>query len=105
VRFVCNTTIGVKAALEHADELSDDIIRLLVRFCKPCDDCMGCTKGGKNAKFTVTVRSDGEEHRLCPQFAQMEWYNSNISRDKIGFMLEFNELQEKYGKSWKKTKT
>lgn len=104
VRFVNNTSIGIKAALEHVDGLSEEIRRQLVKFCKPCNDCMGCTKGGKNKQFTVTVHLDGNEYRLCPEFVQMEWYNSDISREKIDFMLELNELQEQFGKNWRKKK-
>ena len=103
VRFVNLTSIGVKATLEHANELEKDIKGQLIRFCKPCNDCLGCTKSGKNKQFTVVVLHDGQNHRLCPEFVQMEWYNNDISRDKIDFMLELNELQERYGKNWKKT--
>ena len=102
VRFVSSTCIGIKAILENADVLSEGIKPLLVDFCKKCDDCMGCTKGGKNKKFDVTINAGGTDYRLCPQFMQMEWYNSDISREKIDFLLELNELQERFGKNWKK---
>jgi len=104
VRFVNDTCIGIKKALEHADELNPDIKRQIVQFCKPCNDCMGCTKGGKNKQFSVTVHIENGEHRLCPEFVQMEWYNGDISTEKIDFMFELNELQEKFGKNWKKMK-
>lgn len=102
VRFFNNTCIGVKAALEHADELESRIVHQLVKFCKPCNNCMVCTKGGKNKQFTVTVHNEGKEYNICPEFVQMEWYNSDISREKIDFLLEFNELQERFGKKQKK---
>lgn len=104
VCFVNNTSIGVKAVLEHADELETGIKHQLIRFCKSCNDCMVCTKGGKNKQFTVTVHHDGNEYRLCPEFVQMQWNNSDISREKIDFMLELNELQEQFGKNWRKKK-
>jgi hypothetical protein len=104
VRFVNETSIGIKAALEHANELDDIIKHQLVQFCKPCNNCMVCTKGGKNKQFTITVQDGGKEYRLCPEFVQMEWYNSDISTEKIDFMLELNELQEQFGKNWKKKK-
>jgi len=44
------------------------------------------------------------KHRLCPEFTQIEWYNSDISKEKIDFMLELNELQERFGKNWRKKK-
>lgn len=74
----------------------------LARFCKPRNNCMVCTKGGKNRQFTVLVHHDGSDYRLCPEFVQMTWYNSDISREKIDFMLELNELQVRYGRSWHK---
>ena len=82
VRFVNRTCIGIKAALEHANQLDDEVIGQLVRFCKPCSGCMLCTKSGKNKPFTVTVHHGGNEYRLCPEFVQMEWYNNDISREK-----------------------
>ena len=104
VRFVVFSCIGVKAILENIDDIDINITRLLVKYAHKCNDCMGCMKGGKSSKFTVTVTVDGEEYRLCPQFFQIEWYNKDISKEKIDYLLEFNELQEKYGKSWKKKK-
>jgi len=101
VRFLNSTCIGIKAALAHADGMSNDIKRQLIKFCKPCNDCKGCTKGGKNMQFTVALHHD-DTHRLCPEFVQMEWYNDDISTEKIDFMLELNELQERYGKNWRK---
>jgi len=102
VRFVNYTCIGIKAVLEHADEMDDDIKPQLIKFCNPCNNCMGCTKGGKNKLFAVSVHFKDKEHRLCPQFVQMAWYNNDISREKIDFMLALNELQERYGKNWRK---
>ena len=102
VRFLNMTSIGIKAILEHADELDEHLKQLLVRFCKHCNDCMGCTKGGKNKQFDITINAGGTDQRLCPQFMQMEWYNGDISTDKIDCLLDFNELQERYGKNWKK---
>ena len=78
------------------------IKRQIVQFCKPCNGFMGCTKGGKNKQFSVTVHLENGEHRLCLEFVQMEWYNGDISTEKIDFMLELNELQERFGKNWKK---
>jgi len=102
VRFVNETCIGIKAALEHADELEEAIKGQLVRFCKLCNDCMICTKSGKNKRFTVAVHHAGNTYNLCPEFVQMEWYNSDISREKIDFMIELNELQKQFGKKRKK---
>ena len=103
IRFVNNTSIGIKTMLEHTDELDDSIKHQLVQFCKPCNDCMACTKNGKNKQFTISVHDGGgKKYRLCPEFVQMEWYNNDISTEKIDFMLELNELQERFGKNWKK---
>ena len=104
VRFVNCTCIGIKAALEHAHEIDDTTKRQLVKFCKLCNNCMGCTKGGKNKPFTVAVPLSGNESRLCPEFVQMEWFNSDISKEKIDFLLALSEMQECYGKSRKKAK-
>lgn len=98
VRFVNTTSIGIKAILEDADALDAAFRRQLVWFCKPCNDCLGCTKGGKNKQFTVPVDADGQAHRLCPEFVQMEWYNRDISLEKIDFLLALGELQAQYGK-------
>lgn len=83
VKFVNSSSIGMKAMLEHADELEDGIKSQLVRFCKRCNGCGICTKGGKNKRFTVPVHYDGGEARLCPEFVQMAWYNGDISRKKL----------------------
>ena len=104
VRFVNETCIGIKAMLEHADELEESIREQLVRSCKPCNGCMTCTKSGKNKQFAVAVQIAGSTYTLCPEFVQMEWYNSDISREKIDFMLELNELQVRFGKSPQKKK-
>ena len=98
VRFVNESSIGIKATLEHADGLEDEMLGQLIRFCKPCNDCMGCTKGEKNRQFTVVLQHDNDEYRVCPEFVQMEWYNRDISMEKIEFLLALNELQEKFGK-------
>lgn len=102
VRFVNESSIGIKAALEHTGELDDGIKIQLIQFCKSCNDCMICTKGGKNSQFTVNMRCGDNVYRLCPEFVQMEWYNHDISKEKIDFMLQLNELQERFGKNWKK---
>ena len=102
VRFVNRSCIGIKAILENAAECDGEFVRQLVQFCRPCTDCMGCTKGGKNRQFTVGIQIDHNEHRVCPEFVQMEWYNGDISMDKIEFLLALNELQEKYGKKQQK---
>lgn len=104
IRFLNSTCIGIKSALEHADELNSEIKQQLIKFCKPCNECMGCTKGGKNKPFTVTVNNNSNEYHLCPEFVQMEWYNKDISKEKIDFIFELNELQEKFGKNWSRKK-
>jgi len=76
-------------------------MRQLVGFCKPCSDCKNCTKGGKNKQFAVMVPLGADECRVCPKFVQMEWYNRDISMEKIEFLLELNERQEKYGEKKK----
>ena len=101
VRFVNQSSIGIKSILEHAADCEDDFVRQLLRFCHPCTDCMGCTKGGKNQPFTVSIRLNNQDHRVCPGFVQMEWYNQDISMEKTQFLLELNELQEKFGKKKK----
>ena len=63
---------------------------------------MGCTKNNKNKQFTVEIKSDEKTYRLCPEFVQMEWYNSDISKEKMEFMFQLNELQEKFGKKNRK---
>ena len=99
VRFLNINCIGIKAILEHFDELSDGLKSEFLTQCKKCNDCLGCTKGGKNKQFTVEVTAlDGEIVRLCPEFVQMEWYNADMTIERAELLLELNELQAKYGK-------
>jgi hypothetical protein len=102
VMFSSLSCIGIKAILEHAEELQAGIKEQLISFCKLCNNCKNCTKNGKNKQFTIIVNHNGKNHSLCPEFVHMRWYNDDISKEKIDFLLEFNELQEKFGKNWKK---
>jgi|GEM_PF-1807592 len=98
VRFVNLSCIGIKVILENAPACDDNFVRQLAHFCKPCTNCMVCTKGGKNKPFTTEIQLGHNKHHVCPEFVQMEWYNQDISIHKIEFLLTLNELQVKFGR-------
>ncbi len=65
--------IGEKSMLENFEHLPQIVQQHMIDICRPCNGCMGCTKGGKNKPFTVTVEYQGKTISLCPQFPCHEW--------------------------------
>ena len=59
--------------LENFERLPQIVQQHMIDICRPCNGCMGCTKGGKNKPFTVTVEYQGKTISLCPQFPCHEW--------------------------------
>ena len=70
--------IGEKAMLEDFASLDEDMKEYFLHICKPCNNCLGCTKKGRNEVYTVKV--------TC--------LNSKL----IKVLLKYHDLQDKYSK-------
>ncbi len=92
--------IGVKAMLEAFEDLDNDLQKYLILICKPCNECLACTKGGRNMVFAVKVKHEGKEYDLCPDtFARQNW--QTLTPDLIAVLCKYHAAQEKYGSDWK----
>jgi hypothetical protein len=87
--------IGEKAMLEDFENIDKDLQNHFVSVCKICNDCLGCTKGGKNKVFTVKVTYDGKERKLCPSFPKHNW--NTIDHRLIEVLSKYHVAQERYG--------
>ena len=92
--------IGEKAMLEDFENLDKDLQKHFISICKPCNDCLICTKGGKNKIFTININYDGKDYKLCPSFPCHEW--ETIDHELMDVLFKYHDLQEKYGTDWKK---
>jgi len=102
IYFDLGSTIGSKAICEDFGGLDDDIRKYIFGTIGGCSNCLGCTKGGKNAKFSVEIEYGGEKRMICPQFYSIQVPNMN--HDIINAMIEYSALQARYGKNWHKAK-
>lgn len=100
--FALTLQIGVKAICEDFDKQEASIKEFLLNRLMDCNNCMGCTKGGKSKKFTVPVEYNGTRRPLCPNSIwighQVEFMNSRI----MNAMIDFSALQAEYGVNWRK---
>lgn len=104
LHFALSTQIGVKAICEDFENQPQHIKDFLVDRLSDCNNCLGCTKGGKNAKFAVAVTLNGEQRLLCPNSIwighQVEYINHKMMKALVGF----SALQAQYGDNWRKPK-
>jgi hypothetical protein len=91
--------IGQKAMLEDFDNLSDRMKQHHIEICKKCDNCLVCTKGGKNKIFTIHVEYGGESYNLCPMFPRNTW--ETLDEDLMDKLFEYHALQKQYGNTKK----
>ncbi|MDF2543782.1 MAG: hypothetical protein K0S47_3500 [Herbinix sp.] len=96
VFFSVQNTVGMKAMLEDFKQLPESIQTYFVNACRRCNDCMGCTKGGKSKAFTVRANYGGEELKLCPQFPMAHWFEWSAKRTEDIMLL--NDLQTQYAR-------
>jgi len=94
--FATMNGIGEKAMLEDFCNLSADMQKHFVEICRPCNGCLGCTKGGRTKPYTVEVQFRDRVFDLCPQFPQHEW--EVFTPDRINTLFEYHDLQEKYAR-------
>jgi hypothetical protein len=97
--FMAENSQGVKAMLADYVNVPAPIQDYLVFSCGKCSGCMGCTKGGKSAVYTMKINHKGQKVALCPQFNRREWFASDINDQFMTNLIEYIKLQEKYGKS------
>ncbi|MHB1484883.1 MAG: hypothetical protein ACYCYI_09490 [Saccharofermentanales bacterium] len=86
--------IGEKAMLEDFTKIDRDMQEHLLSICRPCSNCLGCTKGGKSKVYTVNVEFDGKPFQLCPQFPQHSW--ADFDCKMIDILFKYHDLQEVY---------
>ena len=92
--------IGEKAMIDDFENLDKDLQEHFVNICKICDNCLICTKNGKNKVFAVNVAFDGKEYNLCPSYPRHGW--DTIDRKLVDVLFKYHATQEKYGVNWKK---
>lgn len=88
--------IGEKAILDNFNNLDNEMKAYFISICRPCHDCFGCTKGGKNKPFTVNVHYNDQDYRLCPMFPNHSW--EMIDDALIHRLMKYHELQNIYAK-------
>lgn len=93
--FMAHNCCGSKAMLAEFDALSPAIQDYMIQSCRPCGNCMSCTKNGKNKPFTMQVLYRGEPVSLCPQFPRREWFEP--TEKLLGDLTGYVKLQETYG--------
>ncbi len=99
--FGSMNSIGVKAMLEDFDNLEESLRKYLIAVCKPCNGCLGCTKGGRNAILAVKAKYDGKDYALCPDnFSRHNWQTMN--EGLAASLFQYHAAQELYGSDWKK---
>lgn len=91
--FGTRNGIGEKKMLENFDALDADLQRHFIDICRPCNGCMGCTRGGRARPFTVKVNLDGKDYALCPQFPNHTW--PEYTPQLIEMLFKYHDLQEK----------
>jgi hypothetical protein len=94
IRYGTINGIGAKAMLEDFKNLDSDLQKHFIENCGRCRGCKGCTKGGNSKVFTVSVRYQGEDILLCPQFPNSCW--DTVDNLKIETLFKYHDLQEKY---------
>lgn len=104
IYFQLGSQIGVKAICEDFNNQLDHIQNYLLNRLTDCNDCMGCTKGGKNEKFAVEVKKDGTKRLLCPNSFWIGFQIEYMNHDIIKSIIDFSTLQAKYGVNWRKKK-
>lgn len=95
--FALSTQIGVKAICEDFENQPQHIKDFLADRLFECNNCLGCTKGGKNARFAIPVVLNGKQRLLCPNSIwighQVEYMNHNMMKA----LVDFSALQAQYG--------
>lgn len=100
--FALSTQIGVKAICEDFEKQPQHIKDFLADRLSDCNNCLGCTKGGKNAKFAVVVTIYGEQRLLCPNSIWIGHQVEYMSHKMMKAMVDFSGLQAQYGDNWRK---
>ena len=92
--------IGEKAMIEDFGNLDTDMQTHFINICRICNQCLGCTKNGKNQVFTVNVEYKDKSYSLCPSFPNHSW--DTIDENLISLLFKYHDAQERYGTDWKK---
>jgi hypothetical protein len=92
--------IGQQAMLNDFDNLDGDLKNHFINICRPCNECLNCTKNGKNKIFTAMVTFNGKEYKLCPNFPRHSW--DTMDRGLIDLLYKYHDAQKVYGVDWKK---
>lgn len=102
IYFSLGSQIGVKSICEDFDNQSEHIKDFLLDRLTDCNNCMGCTKGGKNSKFAVEVTRNGIHHILCPNSIWIGFQVEYMNHDIMKKLIDFSALQAQYGKKVKR---
>lgn len=104
IYFQLGSQIGVKAICEDFDSQPAHIQDYLLDRLSDCNNCLGCTKGGRNAKFAVEVDENGAKCLLCPNSFWIGFQIEYMNHDVMRTLIDFSALQEQYGENWRKKK-
>lgn len=104
IYFALSTQIGVKAICEDFENQPQHIKDFLAGRLFDCNNCMGCTKGGKYDKFAVPVIHNGNQRLLCPNSIWIGHQVEYMDHDIMKAMIDFSMLQAQYGENWQKPK-
>lgn len=104
IYFQLGSQIGVKAICEDFENQPEHIKDYLLDRLMDCNDCLGCTKGGKNAKFAVKVTRNGTKRILCPNSIWIGFQVEYMNHDIMKALIDFSAIQALYGEDWRKTK-
>lgn len=94
--FGSMNSIGVKAMLDDFDNIDNDVQKYLISVCKTCNNCLVCTKGGRNRILAVKVNYEGKEYNLCnDNYARHNW--EKVNSDLAFQLFKYHNAQETYG--------
>lgn len=100
--FALSTQIGVKSICEDFENQPQHIRDFLANRLFDCNNCLSCTKGGKNAIFAVSVAIDGKKRKLCPNSIWIGHQVEYMNHDIMKALVDFSALQAQYGNNWRK---
>jgi hypothetical protein len=92
--------IGEKSMIENFHVLDIDLQKHFIDICKTCNNCLICTKAGKNKIFAININFEGKEYNLCPSFPRHCW--DKYTPELVDVLFKYHDEQEKYGTDWKK---
>lgn len=104
LHFSLGSQIGVKAICEDFDNQPEHIKYYMTDRLTDCNNCMGCTKGGKNMKSYVEVTYAGKHRLLCPNSIWIGFQVEYMSHVMMKALVDFSALQAQYGVNWRKLK-